>query len=87
MSTPEIRIGTSDSASSPVGLDRSGASFVQAPNILRPRQPRNAEGLVVHDCVCFTGFCARRGPGIPVGGFGDSVSIRSRLMVDAAGSH
>ena len=56
-----------------------------SPEYLAARgSPETPKDLVVHDCVCFTGFAHAESWEFPVDGSATSVSIRSRLMVDAA---
>ena len=56
-----------------------------SPEYLTARgSPETPTDLAAHDCVCFTGFAHPESWDFPVGGSTTSVTIRSRLMVDAA---
>ena len=56
-----------------------------SPEYLTARgSPETPKDLAAHDCVCFTGFAHPKSWDFPVGGSATSVTIRSRLMVDAA---
>jgi DNA-binding transcriptional LysR family regulator len=56
-----------------------------SPEYLTARgSPETPKALAAHDCVCFTGFAHPESWDFPVGGSTTCVTIRSRLMVDAA---
>jgi DNA-binding transcriptional LysR family regulator len=56
-----------------------------SPEYLATRgSPETPKDLPAHDCVCFTGFAHAESWEFPIGGSVTAVSIRSRLMVDAA---
>lgn len=56
-----------------------------SPEYLASRgRPETPQDLTAHDCVSFTGFMRAEAWDFPVGGATTSVSIRSRLQIDAA---